>query len=199
LNEVVVIGYGTQKKATLSGSVATVKGVEIAKSPAMNVTNSLSSIPGLVAVGQSGEPGSDYSTLYIRGRSTLNDNSPLVVIDGVPNRSLERIDPSTIESVTVLKDASAAIYGSQAANGVILVTTKRGAIQRMTITASYNEGWAQPTRIPKLTNSAEYATLVNEVDLYDHKNPTIPKQIFKNFRMGAIPGRIRIQIGIKRY
>lgn len=195
LDEVVVVGYGTQKKATLSGSVSTVEGNEIAKSPAMNVTNSLSAISGLVVVGQSGEPGSDYSTLYIRGQSTLKDNSrgestlnnnaPLIVVDGVPNRSLERIDPSTIENISVLKDASAAIYGSQAANGVILVTTKRGSNQKLMVTASYNERWSQPTRIPQLTNSAEYAELVNEVDYYDGKKPTYSGEDIQKYADGT--------------
>ncbi|WP_321332246.1 TonB-dependent receptor [uncultured Bacteroides sp.] len=164
IDEVVVVGYGVQKKATLSGSVSSVSGQEIAKSPAMNVTNSMAgTVPGLVVVSQSGEPGADYSNLYIRGKSSLNNNSPLIVVDGVPNRSLERIDPSTIDNITVLKDASAAIYGSQAANGVILVTTKRGKVEKLGITASYSAGWSQPTKTPKLTNASEYATLVNEI------------------------------------
>ena len=164
VDEVVVVGYGTQKKATLSGSVTSVKGSEILKSPQMNVSNSLAgTMPGLVVIGKSGEPGKDGSTIYIRGQSSLNDNSPLVVVDGVPNRSLDHIDPATIESISVLKDASAAIYGSQAANGVILVTTKRGKEGKVTIDASYRATWARPTRIPELTNAAEYATLVNEV------------------------------------
>lgn len=167
VDEVVVVGYGTQKKATLSGSVTSVKGSEILKSPQMNVSNSLAgTMPGLVVIGKSGEPGKDGSTIYIRGQSSLNDNSPLVVVDGVPNRSLDHIDPATIESISVLKDASAAIYGSQAANGVILVTTKRGKEGKVTIDASYRATWARPTRIPELTNAAEYATLVNEVHEY---------------------------------
>jgi len=173
LEEIVVVGYGTQKKATLSGSVASVSGTEIARSPALNITNSLGgSIPGLVAVGQSGEPGADYATLFIRGRSTLNNNSPLIVVDGVPNRSLERIDPATIETITILKDASGAIYGSQAANGVILVTTKRGAAEKMLVTADFTMGWSRPTRLPELTNSEEYAELSHEVDLSDNRPPT---------------------------
>jgi TonB-linked SusC/RagA family outer membrane protein len=166
-DDVVVVGYGIQKKATLSGSVATLGGKEIARSPAMNVTNSLAgTLPGLVVAGQGGEPGNDASLLYIRGQNSLNNNTPLIVVDGVPNRSLERIDPNTIESVNVLKDASAAIYGSQAANGVILVTTKRGNSEKMKIEAGYRAGWSQPTRMPGLTNAAEYATLVNEVSYY---------------------------------
>src|SRR3989339_174267 len=186
LDEVVIVGYGTQKKATLSGSVASVKGENIAKSPAMNITNSIAStIPGLVAVGQSGEPGSDYSTLYIRGRSSLNDNSPLVVVDGVPNRSLERIDPASIESISVLKDASAAIYGSQAANGVILVTTKRGSTDKLVFTANYTSGWSRPTRVPELTNAAEYAQLVNEIDYYDNRTATYSDSDIEQFANGT--------------
>ena len=188
LEEIVVVGYGTQKKATLSGSVASVSGSEIARSPALNVSNSLGgSIPGLVAVGQSGEPGADYSTLFIRGRSTLNDNSPLIVVDGVPNRSLERIDPATIESITILKDASGAIYGSQAANGVILVTTKRGNAEKMLVTADFTMGWSRPTRIPQLANSAEYAELVNEVDLYDNRPPTYSEQDIASYASSTDP------------
>jgi TonB-linked SusC/RagA family outer membrane protein len=192
LDEVVVVGYGTRKKATLSGSVATVGGDDIVKSPAMNVTNSLAgTLPGLVVVGQSGEPGNDASLLYIRGQSSLNNNNPLIVVDGVPNRSLERIDPNTIESVTVLKDASAAIYGSQAANGVILVTTKRGKNEKMKIEASYQAGWSQPTKLPKLTNSAEYATLVNEVNYYNNPagghNQTYSPEAIRKYADGSDP------------
>lgn len=167
LDNVVVVAYGTQQKATVSGSVAAIDGDEVLKSPAINVTNSLAGrLPGLVAIGQSGEPGSDYSTLLIRGLSTIGNNAPLIVVDGVPNRSLERIDPNTIESISIIKDASAAIYGSQAANGLILVTTRRGKAGRMSVNASFNQGFSRPTRIPNLTNSYEFAQLVNELDTY---------------------------------
>lgn len=188
IEEVVAVGYGTQKKVTVSGSVTSVVGSELTKSPAMNVSNSLAgSLPGLVAVGQSGEPGNDYSTLFIRGRSTLNDNSPLIVVDGIPNRSIERIDPSTIESITILKDASGAIYGSQAANGVILVTTKRGKEGKYSVTVNQTTGWSKPTRLPALTNSAEYATLVDEVDGYAGRNPTYTQEEIANYRTGDDP------------
>lgn len=185
LDEVMVVGYGTQRRATLSGSVSSVKGEEIAKIPAMNVTNMIGgSIAGLVAVGQSGEPGADYATIYLRGKSTLNDNSPLIVVDGVPNRSLERIDPATIESVTVLKDASGAIYGSQAANGVILVTTKRGSLEKFSVTANISAGWSQPTKIPVMTNSAEYCELVNEVMYYRDRDPVYSNEDIENYSKG---------------
>ncbi|MEO6637321.1 MAG: TonB-dependent receptor plug domain-containing protein, partial [Ginsengibacter sp.] len=122
LDEVVVTGYGTQKKATLTGAVSSVKGADVIKSPATNVSNSLAGrLPGLVTITPSSEPGYDGSILRIRGINTLNNNNPLVVVDGVPGRSLDRIDPSTIDNISVLKDASAAIYGAQAANGVIII------------------------------------------------------------------------------
>ena len=171
LDEVVVVGYGTQKKATLTGSVTSVKGSEILQSPTTNVSNSLAGrLPGLVAVTPSSEPGADRTILRIRGMNTLNNNDPLIVVDGIPGRSLDRLDPSTIESISVLKDASAAIYGAQAANGVILVTTKRGKIGAPSITASFNQGYGTPTRLPEMADAPTYATMVNEIAYY--KNPS---------------------------
>ena len=127
LNEVVVVGYGSQRKATLTGAISTIKGTDIVKSPATNVSNSLvGRVPGLTAIQGSGEPGFDGSALRIRGVNSLGNNDVLVVVDGIAGRSLDRIDPNSIETITILKDASAAIYGAQAANGVILITTKRG-------------------------------------------------------------------------
>ena len=167
MQQVVVVGYGTQRKATLTGSVSTVKGAEIIKSPSTNVSNSLAGrLPGLVTVTPSSEPGYDGSILRIRGINTLNNNNPLVVVDGIPGRSLDRLDPSTIESITVLKDASAAIYGAQAANGVILVTTKRGRSGKPTINLSFNQGYGRPTRIPEMADAATYATMLNEIAFY---------------------------------
>jgi TonB-dependent SusC/RagA subfamily outer membrane receptor len=131
LEEVVVVGYGTTRKATATGAVTTAKGAEIQKSPSTNITNNLiGRLPGVVSVTRSGEPGQDNSTLRIRGTNTIGNNDPLIVVDGISGRSMARLDPSDIESITVLKDASAAIYGAQAANGVILITTKRGTMGR---------------------------------------------------------------------
>ena len=190
LDEIVVVGYGMQKKATLSGSVTSIKGSDIIKTPAMNVSNTLAgNLPGLVVVAQSGEPGADNSFLFVRGRSSLNNNSPLIVIDGVPNRSLERIDPATIESINVMKDASAAIYGSQAANGVIIVTTKRGAVEKLTVSASLNQGWSRPTVMPRLTNSYEFATLLNEYKTNRGDQPIYLPADLEKFRDGSDPLR----------
>ena len=124
-------------------------------------------VPGVFAYNESGEPGYDGAVLRIRGANTLGDNNPLIVIDGIPNRPLERLDPAEIESFTVLKDASAAIYGTQAANGVILITTKRGKVGKPTITVDMNVGAQQPTVIPEMADAANYAMMLNEIKYYD--------------------------------
>lgn len=172
LTEVVVVGYGETKKASLTSAITSVKGKEFVKSPQPNLSNSFAGrVSGVVANTSTGEPGSDNARLLIRGQSTLSsgDNSPLVVIDGVANRlgGLERLDPNDIESVSVLKDASAAIYGSQAANGVILVTTKRGTTSSGPVfNFTYNQGLAKPTLLPKMANASTYATILNEINYY---------------------------------
>jgi len=170
IEEVVAVGYGVQRKVTSTGSVVSSKGESLEKSSTANLTNNLvGRMPGLTAVTRSGEPGADGATLRIRGSNTLGDNSPLVVVDGVANRGMERLNPSDIESVTVLKDASAAIYGSQAANGVILITTKRGNQGKPKVTINMNQGVNQPTRVPEMADAAQYATMLNEINYY--KNP----------------------------
>lgn len=169
LSEVVVVGYGAQKREAVSGSIATVKGADLVKSPATNLSNSIAGrMPGVTAMQNSGEPGADGSSLRIRGSNTLGNNDPLIVIDGVAGRTggLERLNPQDIESISVLKDASAAIYGARAANGVILVTTKRGKSGKPQLSYSFNQGWSQPTHIPEMSNAAEYAQLRDELSLY---------------------------------
>jgi TonB-dependent SusC/RagA subfamily outer membrane receptor len=163
------VGYGTQKKETITGSVASVKGSELVKSPVVNLSNSIAGrMAGVVAVNRSGEPGADGSAIRIRGSNTLNNGDALIVVDGIPNRAggLDRINPNDIESVSVLKDASAAIYGSRAANGVILITTKRGKTGKPQLSYSANQGYSQPTVIPKLTNAAQYVGMLNDLDIY---------------------------------
>ncbi|SDK84590.1 TonB-linked outer membrane protein, SusC/RagA family [Catalinimonas alkaloidigena] len=170
LSEVVVVGYGTQKKETVTGSVVTVKGKDLVKSPAVNLSNSLAGrMPGVVAVNRSGEPGYDGSGIRIRGSNTLGNNDALIVIDGIPARQggIERINPADIENISVLKDASAAIYGARAANGVILITTKRGQSGKPELSYSYNQGWAQPTVIPQLADATQFAEMRNELEIYN--------------------------------
>ncbi|GGM78352.1 SusC/RagA family TonB-linked outer membrane protein [Dyadobacter beijingensis] len=171
LEEVVVVGYGTAKKATLTGSVTAVKGAELQKAPAANLSNTLGGrLPGISAVQSSGEPGYDGSAIRIRGTNSLGNSNALIVVDGVPNRSggLDRINPADIESISVLKDAAAAIYGSRAGNGVILITTKRGKTGKPQISYDMNLGISQPTRTPEMSNAVEYATIRNELQIYDN-------------------------------
>ncbi|MDR1896801.1 MAG: TonB-dependent receptor [Prevotellaceae bacterium] len=190
LEEVVVVGYGMQKKATLSGSISTVKGDDIVKVPATNASQLLTGLmPGLTTIQRSGEPGNDDATIRIRGSNTLGNNDPLIVVDGVPGRSLSRIDQHSIESITILKDASAAIYGSEAANGVILITTKRGKEGKPVITVNLNQGFSQPTRIPRMSNGSEYATLLNEIDQYEGRTPRYTDDEIKRFTSGTDPWR----------
>ncbi|WP_288736355.1 TonB-dependent receptor [uncultured Parabacteroides sp.] len=172
LDEVVVVGYGVQKKANLTGSVATVKAETLESRPVSSVSAALAGqMPGVTAIQSSGRPGSQTGTITIRGKNSVNAVSPLVIVDGVPG-SMNTIDPSDIESLTVLKDASsAAIYGVQAANGVILITTKKGKKgERARVSYSGNVAWATPTMRPKFLGSADYAMLYNEATLNDNPN-----------------------------
>ncbi|MFV0377743.1 MAG: SusC/RagA family TonB-linked outer membrane protein [Mangrovibacterium sp.] len=188
LDEVVAIGYGVQKKATLSGSVTNVTGDDLIKTPVTNVSQGLAGrMPGVVAISNGGEPGYDGATLRIRGVNTFGNSDPLVVVDGVPGRSLDRIDPSTIESISVMKDASAAIYGAQAANGVILITTKRGTVGKPSVSVSYNHGFARPTKVPGMADAAEYATLLNEVDYYAGRPERYSSEDIQKYSDGSDP------------
>jgi len=184
----VIVGYGKQKKTNLLGAVSSIKGEELVNIPVINFSQALAGrIPGVFVSSNGGEPGVDGTTIRIRGINTFGDTSPLIVVDGVPGRSLERIDPNTIESLSVLKDASAAIYGAQAANGVILITTKRGDPEKFTIKLSHNQGYAKPTKLPKLTNAAEYATLLNEIDKYNGVPERYTADEIQKYRDGSDP------------
>jgi len=169
VGEVVVVGYGVQKKETLTGSISVLKGADIVKSPQPNVSNSLAGrFSGVIANNRAGEPGYDNSNIYIRGIATTGNNDVLVVVDGVPGQigGLSRLDPNDIESMSVLKDASAAVYGSRAANGVILVTTKRGKLGKPVINYTFNQGFSSPTRLPKMADAATFAQIENEIGYY---------------------------------
>ncbi len=169
LEDVVVVAYGSQKKVTVTGAVSALKGDKLLKSPAVDLSNSLAGrLPGLVVIQQSGEPGYDGALINIRGQNTLGNSSPLIVIDGIPDRDggLGRLNPRDIENISVLKDASAAIYGARAANGAILITTRRGASGKPKITYDFNQGWSQPTRTPQMSNAFQYANIMNELPIY---------------------------------
>ena len=192
LDEVVVIGYGTQKRENVIGSVTSVSAEDITAAPVGNVTNALAGrLPGAIFVQTSGRPGSDDSSISVRGNTTLGNNQPLVVIDGIPGRSLNSINPNDIENINVLKDASAAIYGSRAANGVILVTTKSGR-QDMPATLSYsfNAGFLSPTKLPEMTDAPTYARMVREMQSYrdvDEANMVYTKEDIAKYESGEFP------------
>lgn len=184
LEDIVVVGYGTQKKKDLTGSVASVDGKDIVKSSATNVTNGLvGRLPGLTAVNGNGKPGGG-SQITIRGVSTFGDNSALIVVDGIV-RGFEQIDPNEIESVSVLKDASAtAVYGSRAANGVILVTTKRGKKGKPTVNYNGFAGVQNPTVYPALMNGLEYALTKNVARQNMGLQPAFSDQEIEDIRAG---------------
>lgn len=162
LEEVVVVGYGTQKKTSVTAAVSAMKGEDIAAVPVTNLSNGLGGrIPGVIFRQGSGEPGRDGSSIFIRGISTTGSSQPLLVVDGIP-RSYQNLDPNSIESITVLKDAAAvAPYGMAGANGVILVTTKRGADGKPTLTYRNSIGLQNPTVLPEYVDAYEYAILRN--------------------------------------
>jgi len=176
LEDVVVVGYGTQKKSNLTGSIATVSGKTLEQMPTSNLTNAIAgNLPGVIATNPSGTPGSG-SNLQIRGLSTLNNNEALVVIDGVVRPDgFGNLDPNEIESLSVLKDAAAAsVYGARAANGVFLITTKRGKSGKPTITYSGMLGIQNPTNYPELMSAYQFGSVRNKALLNQGYQPTNP-------------------------
>ncbi|MFD1754355.1 SusC/RagA family TonB-linked outer membrane protein [Rufibacter sediminis] len=194
LDEVVVVGYGVQKKATVTGSISEVQGAAINRSPQPNVSNSLAGrVSGVIINNRGGEPGYDGAEIRVRGLATTGNNDVLIVVDGVPGQigGLDRLDPNDIESITVLKDASAAVYGNRAANGVILVTTKRGTTGKPTVSYNFNQGFSSPTRLPKFADAATYASILNEIDYYNNTagglNQRYTPEEIELFRNGSDP------------
>ena len=175
MDEVVIIAFGEQRKYAMSSSVSTIKEDEIVKASVANISNALAGrVAGLVTMQDSGTPGADGATLIVRGVGSWNSSSPLYVIDGIERNSdwFQRLDPSEVESFSVLKDAAAtAVYGSKGANGVILVTTKRGVEGAPKITFSNSTSLTQPTRYPHYLNSYESLKLYNEALVNDGGEP----------------------------
>ena len=188
VDELVVIGYGQQKKVTVTGSISNVSGKELLKSPVASLGNALSGkLPGVTTVQYSGAPGADDPTIYIRGQASLNGSSPLVLVDGV-ERSFTQIDPNEVADITVLKDASAtAVYGVRGANGVILVTTKRGEEGKTNISASTSWGIQTLTNFLKFADSYTYATTFNRARLTDGAQPRFSEDAIAHFKSGDQP------------
>ena len=183
LDEVVVIAYGQQKKVTVTGSVSNVNSKELLKSPAASLGNAISGkLPGLSTVQYSGLPGEDDPTIFIRGQASLNGSTPLVLVDGV-ERSFTQIDPNEVADITILKDASAtAVYGVRGANGVILVTTKRGESGKTNVSVSTSWGIQTVTKFLDMANSYTYATTFNQARLSDGNSPRFSDEVIEHFR-----------------
>lgn len=189
LDEVVIVAFGSQKKVSITGSISNISSETLKMAPVSNVTNAMAGrIPGLMVKQSSGKPGSDEATILIRGRATFNsDISPLVLVDGV-ERSFGNIDANEIESVSVLKDASAtAVYGVRGANGVILVTTKRGFSGKPSISATSSAGMMAATLLPEYVNAYDYARMYNEACLNDGLPLKYSATDLEHYRLGDEP------------
>jgi len=188
LEEVVVVGYGTQKKANLTGSVANVNNKLIESRPITSVSAGLQGLlPGVTVTQRSGQPGADTGTIRVRGTGTFNAADPMVIVDGVES-TMNDIDANDIESISVLKDAaSAAIYGSKAANGVILITTKRGKAGQSQVNYSGLFGWQSATELPEYATSAQYAELTNLALKNNGLAPRYTDAEIQKFKDGSDP------------
>ena len=190
LDEVQIIGYGTQKKITVTGAVSSVGTKDILKSPVPNVAQALTGkVPGLSTIQYSGQPGADDPAIFVRGIGSLDAKraAPLVMVDGV-ERSFFRLDPNEIENITVLKDASAtAVFGVRGANGVILVTTKRGEEGKAQISVSTSASLQKPIRLYEYANSYDYAVAFNEKLTNDGASPVFGEKILDAFKNHTDP------------
>lgn len=190
LDEVIVVGYGTQKKANLTGSVSSVDSKDLGDRALTSVALGIQGkMAGVTITNPGGAPGCDDSgtTIRVRGTGTFNNASPMILVDGIESTMYD-IDPNDVESISVLKDAaSAAIYGSKAANGVILITTKRGKIGKAVVSYSGTFGWQSPTRLAKYVNSAQYARLTNEARINEGYLPMYTDKDIELFENGSDP------------
>lgn len=183
LNEVVVVGYGTNTKANLTGSVATISDKDVKSVTTMSLTDNMAGkIPGFRVMQRSSEPGEYNSSFDIRGWGT-----PLIIVDGIQRDNFAKLDPNEIASVTVLKDASAAIYGVKAANGVVLITTKKGAEGKTEITYTGTYGWQNATKYLKPMNAAQFTESYNWAQVNSGIAPSYSQQQIDDYRSGKLP------------
>ena len=193
LEEVVVVGYGTQKKVNMTGSVAQVDSKMLESRPIQNLSTGIQGLmPGVTVVAGSGLPGQDGGTIRVRGVGTLNSADPYILVDGLETGTLNSVDPNDIESISVLKDAaSAAIYGSKASNGVILITTKRGKSGKPRINYNGYVSIQNPTMLQDLMSSYDYARLYDKARVEYGLEPRFDKvgdgKIYEKFRDGSDP------------
>ncbi len=176
LEEVVIVAYSTQKKTTVTGAISSLKAKEVAEIPVSNVASSLAGrVTGLNMRPNGGAPGDDSPNINIRGVVTNGSSSPLIVVDGIRRNNLQQINPNSIETVTVLKDAAAvAPFGIGGANGVILITTKKGKLGKPSVSISTSVGFQKPTYLPEMVSAKDYMIIQNEGYFNDNPNGTTP-------------------------
>ncbi|QEC54122.1 TonB-dependent receptor [Anseongella ginsenosidimutans] len=185
LEEAVVVAYGTQKKESVVAAIATMDATGLRQTPASNIGIALAGrLPGLTVLQRSGVPGGEMMEFYIRGRSTINGQQPLILVDGVP-RDFTALDPREVATISVLKDASAtAVYGVRGANGVILITTRRGHSGKPVIDVTAEQSWQAPTRLPEMVNAYDYARLYNQVEIQNGRNAVYDDAALEHYRLG---------------
>jgi len=197
LKGVEIVAYGVQKKVTVTGALSSVKSEDLTRTPVSSVNNVLAGqLSGVTTVQYSGEPGSDAATIYVRGQGTWADSAPLIQVDGV-ERSMADIDPEDIESITVLKDASAtAVFGVRGANGVVLITTKRGQEGKAKIDITTSFSALTPTKMLENADSYEYGTFFNQMQRNDFDfssgetfTPMFSDELLQKFKDGSDPIR----------
>lgn len=189
VEEVVVVGYGVQKKEFLVGSVSQVSGRELTKAPMNNVSNMMTGkLPGVTSIQRSGTPGSDGSSILVRGVSTFNGSAPLCLVDGV-ERMINTVNPNDIASISILKDAAtASIYGMRAANGVILITTKSGSEGPATIAYDGSVTFTQNTAVPEMLNGPDYVYWHNKAREMDGAKPYYTPEVLRDLDNRGILG-----------
>ena len=197
LKGVEIVAYGVQKKVTVTGALSSVKNEDLTRTPVSSVNNVLAGqLSGVTTVQYSGEPGSDAASIFVRGQGTWADSAPLIQVDGV-ERTMGDIDPEDIESITVLKDASAtAVFGVRGANGVVLITTKRGQEGKAKIDITTSFSALTPTKMLELANSYEYGTFFNQMQRNDFDfssgetfTPMFSDELLQKFQDGSDPIR----------
>lgn len=188
IEEVVVVGYGKQKKMTVTGAVSMAEVKEMAKVATPSLSNAIAGqLPGIISRQASGEPGHDAAQIYIRGIATWGNQNPLILIDGV-ERDLNQINAQEVESFTILKDASAtAVYGARGANGVILITTKRGQIGKPEVTFRSETAVLTALRRPEYIDAYSYASLMNEARIYNGEEPRWTAEELQKYKDGSDP------------
>lgn len=190
LKGVEVVAYGVQKKVTVTGALSSIKGEDLVRTPVSSVNNVLAGqLSGVTTIQYSGEPGEDAAQVFVRGKGTWADSEPLIQVDGV-ERSMSDIDFNDIENITVLKDASAtAVFGVRGANGVVLITTKRGQAGKTKVTGSTSFSVLTPTKMVEMASSLDYALFHNQMRRNDGEQPMFSPEVIEKFRAGDDPIR----------